>query len=60
MKIHAGQGIEDVYHLQKIPVSSVGKNGKNCLPFTKNIDHGERVPFLHTERLSGADYLELV
>ena len=60
MKIHAGQGIEDVNHLQKIPVSSVGKNGKNCLPFTKNIDHGERVPSLHTERLSGADYLELV
>ena len=25
MKIHAGQGIEVVYHLQKIPVSSVGK-----------------------------------
>ena len=21
---------------------------RNCLPFTKNSDHGERVPFLHT------------
>ena len=34
-------------------------NGKNCLPLTKNSDYGKRVPFLHTEHLSGAWSWEL-
>ena len=47
MKIHAGQGIEVVYHLQKIPVSSVGKFRTGRIVY-----HLQKIPIMGTCSIS--------